>query len=216
VHRGARYLVQGVVFLLIGAVLTVAVAWGCVMWSPTESYRPMVPVVGRSHRVIDAISRHDRFEGFVVFEHRGVGWELDYVYGVRKGQISTPPNDLAYASAGLPWLCLDGQRRTISGAVTDWRIVSLPNLPWCNGMMHRYAPWSPRWPAFMANTVVYAGFSFALFSLMIGWRRVRRRRGGRCVRCGYDLGGLAPDHARCPECGATIRRAAAPTAPSAG
>lgn len=40
---------------------------------------------------------------------------------------------------------------------------------------------------------------------MLGWRRQSRIAAGRCAACGYDLKGLPPNEAKCPECGTPIK-----------
>jgi 4-amino-4-deoxy-L-arabinose transferase-like glycosyltransferase len=51
-----------------------------------------------------------------------------------------------------------------------------------------------------------------LFALKRRWQFGRRRRGGRCVACGYDLRASAE---RCPECGAAVAGAGAASATAA-
>ena len=53
------------------------------------------------------------------------------------------------------------------------------------------------WPGFALDTAFYGTLAFALWSAPGFVRRQRRRRGGRCLACGYELKGIA----KCPECG---------------
>jgi hypothetical protein len=55
----------------------------------------------------------------------------------------------------------------------------------------------PLWRGVLVNSVVFA-LPLALPMVFVwGGRRIGRMRGGRCLRCGYDLTGLV----KCPECG---------------
>lgn len=68
--------------------------------------------------------------------------------------------------------------------------------------LDRFAlPLRPLWPGFLINTFFYAILTFALVRGPRVLRRARRRRRGRCERCGYDRAGLDAG-AACPECGA--------------
>jgi hypothetical protein len=61
-------------------------------------------------------------------------------------------------------------------------------------------PTVPLWPGFLVDTAFWGGAAFVVWSVRGGAGFVRRgvrRRRGRCVRCGYELKGLAV----CPECG---------------
>lgn len=58
------------------------------------------------------------------------------------------------------------------------------------------------WPGLLMNTLCFAGIIGVFWWAQGAVRRARRRRRGRCVRCGYDLRGGAGG-AVCPECGGT-------------
>ena len=61
------------------------------------------------------------------------------------------------------------------------------------------AAFSPIWPAFLMNSLIYAFLSCLAFLAGVRWLRLSRQRRGLCPGCKYDLRGLA--HPRCPECG---------------
>jgi hypothetical protein len=65
----------------------------------------------------------------------------------------------------------------------------------------QYVPLMPIWLGFAVNTILYALPFAGLAVLGLCWRAWARRRRGRCVRCGYEVAGLAPP---CPECGAAF------------
>jgi len=65
----------------------------------------------------------------------------------------------------------------------------------------RMLPLRPVFPGFFVDVAAYAVAWWGLLMLPFAVCRWRRRRHGLCVRCGYDLVGLAVG-LRCPECGA--------------
>jgi len=68
------------------------------------------------------------------------------------------------------------------------------------GQIPTVLPYSPIWPGLLANTAIYGSAWWAMLfgpGMLIRWRR---RRAGRCAKCGYDLRGSASD--ACPACGA--------------
>jgi hypothetical protein len=76
-----------------------------------------------------------------------------------------------------------------------------PEPPVRVGMIHR--TWyvaTPHW------AVVLPGVAWPVARYRRRARERRRRRGGLCANCGYDL---RAGHARCPECGVAVERARA-------
>jgi hypothetical protein len=107
----------------------------------------------------------------------------------------------------------DQPQVSLAGGVELWRgtpvNLGLPFLsPTYHDPLDRFAlPLLPLWPGFLINTFFYAILTFALIRGPRVLRRALRRRGGRCVGCGYDRAGLDP-LAACPECGAGVGIAA--------
>jgi len=64
----------------------------------------------------------------------------------------------------------------------------------------RLTPFVPIWPGFAINTAFYAVVLWLLFAGPFVLRRWRRIRRGLCPKCAYDLRGSAGT-AACPECG---------------
>jgi len=61
-----------------------------------------------------------------------------------------------------------------------------------------YYPSRPLWPGFAINTVFYAGVLWVLCCGPFALRRMIRRRRGQCARCAYPIG----QSPVCTECGA--------------
>lgn len=61
-------------------------------------------------------------------------------------------------------------------------------------------PFKPLWPGFAVNTLLGALLWWVPIAGLQTFVSFRRRRRGRCSRCGYDRAGIPPQ-APCPECG---------------
>jgi hypothetical protein len=55
------------------------------------------------------------------------------------------------------------------------------------------------WLGFIGDVLIWAVILYVVCSIPSQVRRYLRKRGGRCLRCGYQLRGLT--ESRCPECG---------------
>lgn len=194
-----------------GALLTIGVAWGCLLWSPPVGARPKVQFVRGGYPITKAMSKYGEFDGYALYEQRGVGWTFDHAMASYRKYPPTSPknkNNMTQVAAGWPWLCLEGERLTLASQETAWRIANVRSLPGADATRRAYIPLSPRWPAFIANTAVYAAVAFALVLALVIWKRSFRRWRGHCSRCGYQLRGLSPAQGRicCPECGKSVRQ----------
>lgn len=216
-----RWFVKIVVFLLLGAVVNVAVAWACAAW--------VDPYLGEHYQA-------DMDEGvWAVEKGSGLGLivVLSWWWGNEGAAKGTPPRavekhlptwapptpvDSTLAktvdtsrtdiAAGWPYLALAGEaivryapgpaRRPLSVQASGIEISAFGL-----GERYRLLPLKPLWPGFWLNTILYALVTVALW-LCIGEgsrriHRILRRKRGLCIKCGYDLRGDLSSG--CPECG---------------
>ncbi len=182
-----RIAIKLVVFVMLGAVVTVGVAWGCVMGMP--GYRSGSEFVTAELPEPWGPTKRDVF----LSTNLAVGVRIDCFLVVDRRHLS---DWFIVCVAGWPCPALQGaehlrqERRTTMGVLDSW---------WRTRHRMRPAPHRPLWPGFFTNTLFYAVILWALWSAPFAARRIIRRRRGRCVRCGYDL--RYADHDACPECG---------------
>ena len=213
-----RRLLIVAVFLLAGAVVNVAVAWVCVIWSmrppaytlegagtavgpwpaAVPSEWPSKPSVRMTKTSFGAagLSGFDRD-----LELKYLQWSLraglpfHSLYLVRnRTEEADPrfprgPNNYVTPDLGRPTSLREG----IQIPPSLYRRWSKSEL-W-----GRNLPTMPFWPGFAVNTIFYAATLWLLICGPFTLRRIRRVRRGLCPACGYDL--RYGEHDACPECG---------------
>ena len=218
-----RRLLQIIVLLVLGAIVNVAVAWGCAAVRSTKFVS------------VDHVNYH--------FDQSSLQWYMlrlecrsndRLVWSVSPSDLesygrhihlpSRDQSDFAPAWSATRWY--EAPTETDDGWVQIEMLVGWPSrslyswtlysTPWestgiivdandQNTSLLRVIPLTPRWPGFAINTIFYAAMLWVVFfvSGMVK-RRVRRRR-GLCPACAYPIGTSAV----CTECGAAV-----PAAPS--
>jgi hypothetical protein len=222
-----RWVLRAILCLLLGAITTVAVAWGISLFSNGQD---------RGDGDLFLLEHESRWI-FVTTE--GVGWHslriavsetYDDLYD--ETPIQSPPKWSELASLTKLPILPSGDPLTISPVGwVNWqeRAFGFPSLSlaWThffrdggqvrNGVVvsgsesfwdWRILPLRPIWSGFMIDTFFYASIWFGVFFAPGMAKRAIRRKRGRCPRCGYDLRGgvisdkrLAISGAGCPECG---------------
>ncbi|MEE9130014.1 MAG: hypothetical protein V3T84_08345 [Phycisphaerales bacterium] len=217
-----RRLTKLVVFLLFGAIVNVAVAWGCALarirsepvyftHSPERSpdgreamnfYLMYLPDVrGSGGRTPPDVQRLVCFG----YNARSVRWwnSLDSGASVQ-------------IDAGWPVTCMTGGmwERWTGGGLSGTKLVLIQRSYvesiavdgeeslYTEGFP-RLLPLTPQHTGFAINTVFYAAVLWLLSLAPFTLRRVIRRRRGHCLKCGYDLRGTSGGEV-CPECGAEL------------
>ncbi len=212
-----RWLAKLVVFLVLGAVVNVAVAWGCAAFATIRGQAVHQPGADDWMTAGDG-SRLAQKRVFI--QWLGVGADGLTVYAssitfTSDGLVQNWVSADFTGRAGLPIRCLRGRyvqraRDSAPGFAGAWPLsrFSSPTYaqravapPWQRTGL-AFLPLRPIWPGFAANTIFYAA---VLWMLTLGpstARRMIRRKRGLCINCGYDL--RHADHDACPECGAEV------------
>jgi hypothetical protein len=200
VRTARRAATRLLLFALIGAAATVLVAWGCAAFSSVQRlHGTPAPAAGwpnwlaipsswpsprnvyvRSAAGMSVRSLHffDRYgetrmrtrRRFDVHVH-DLGWpSLAMRYAIASAS-ERPAVHISPLNGGLP----------VPARSAPWRRLPLRMIP----------------TGFAVDTAFWGGAAVLVWSVPGFVRRGVRRRRGRCVRCGYELKGLAV----CPECG---------------
>jgi hypothetical protein len=216
-----RLAIKLVLFLLLGAIVNIAVAWGLAIVQP-----------GRMQWRTDELSAveecwlldHGEQAANDVIEDIGPGrtvrqihladsqWDTDPKYASRPERpffvwfysVGTPSRSLSLViwSHSRDWARNHGHPAVINKPPEEMQAWSVAG---------RLVPLRPLWPGFAVNTLFYAAVLWFIFAIPGGVKRLRRRAKGWCIHCGYDLRGAS--HDRCPECGKAVHGAAAPCNP---
>jgi hypothetical protein len=214
-------------FLLLGAIANVAVAWVVILsplgkWS--SDYEDGYTLPGWCEGSSTDIDHTHEIGGF---DLGGFGFDIIYVAGrPRHGDPSSVVAHSRFLSSGWPFRAFGQAYHT---SVTVGRRVELVwRSQWSLELKKRSpkdspppvggsVPLRPIWPGFAVNTVLYAIILWLLICGPFIARRLIRIKRGRCPKCGYDLRGQPPEDGagagRCPECG--WGRQAASKAPGA-
>ncbi len=186
-----RLLIAAVLFLA-GAVVNVAVAWGCCLLpagrvellttaSATALLKGHLPAI-RIGPPVQGISR------------RGLGWQSHTA-------IDEQYNSVGLRQAGWPTSTLEGHR-----AGTQYRLVAESGLWYTDRRVSTrpiILPLQPIWPGFAVNTIFYAAVLWLLICGPFVLRRFIRVKRGLCPACAYPRG----ESAVCSECGRAFPQA---------
>ncbi|MEE9128823.1 MAG: hypothetical protein V3T84_02310 [Phycisphaerales bacterium] len=193
-----RRLFKLVVFLLLGAVVNVAVAWGCVLWLPKDNIVTLFEKEVRQRIPPDVTVRSDLFF-FHGLDIKPPGRSILMLAATEvdsRGIDSAVPLYVEL-HAGWPTMSLDGTSKMTETGVHYPFLLYLPEWFW-ERVEFFIVPLRPQWPGFAINTVFYAAILWLPFAPFAARRMIRRKR-GLCIKCGYDLRGEFS--AGCSECG---------------
>ncbi len=195
-----RHLLIITVFLLAGAVVNVAVAWGLAAWGWRRPHTPVDPAAFRlaAQRVWDQYSP----EGSPPFKEPYIVTKWGWTAIAATYYPPSPCGGFAVGElkAGLPMRTLqcgwyhsyeDGRSVMFNG----WPNREKPPL---------IIPYEPIWPAFAVNTLFYAAILWLFIGGPFVLRRFLRVRRGLCPKCAYPMG----ESSVCTECGGALAKRA--------
>ncbi len=218
-----RRLLIVALFLGLGAVLNVAVAWACAIWPPVCRDPSAIPSQHPPEVLGGAKGRSARQPGYVDTAS-GFGY-TEYFTGIsmrsnvaspaanndRLGSTGrtdpwtlwSPYTDPQAATAGWPLRALDWSiRKHAAGRSSIYREgLRLPDtMAWLGVAPDRRVPLRPLWLGFAVNTLFFAIVAASVWTPIVALRRYSRRRHGQCPACGYPVGVSAV----CTECGRAV------------
>ena len=220
-----RRLVKIIVFLLLGAVVNVAVAWASSIFIGFADTSSDIRAIRGSPAGGWFVETYHRFSAFRVEWFHTRDLTVNQIEG--PSPVDLVPTWIVYdpelnenrsmelweaEARGWPLLALWSKPRSWYEALDGTRhhlptegAIELPLSPFTGGMgvMPKILPLRPIWPGFAINTLFYAVIVWLLWSSPFAARRFIRRKRGHCLKCGYDLRGSSGGGGVCPECGAT-------------
>ena len=222
-----RFALKLTLFLFLGAILDIAVAWGCAYFASTNLDTVAELTSGRCAELRQQMFPSLKSEKCELSEgaiHGGFGrclLELVVVYdGEAYERMSTQPSSGSgpggeeyyvgrHEFAGWPLLSLrgevacDGPDRSRRKTATHGLLFPGRNEP--EDVLRGYVlPLGIVASGFAINTIFYAAILWLLFAFPFVLRRRRRINRGLCPTCGYDL--RASENKLCPECGVSASK----------
>jgi len=206
-------------FLILGAIVNVAVAWGCA-WPESDQLGLRFPSLAFASSILEATevevghfvkvgwSRTNDSDRFIykvnIVQETYPGYAQQYYYETNEPRpginftrhLQRNEAFAVHVQAGWPLWCLEG----------DVWFTTYPYNSECIqdpiGIVkvgdNHLLPIRIVWRGIAINTIFYAALLWLLTLGPFTARRMIRRKRGRCIKCGYDLRGT-PD--LCPECG---------------
>jgi hypothetical protein len=218
-----RWIFIIVLFLLLGAIVNVAVAWACALWAgvddtlPFEGIRAIPPLEWAGYVPVEwpavpdwGFIEHGRGIDFQCFDISVAGddtMRAEDLYRVVTFDVGLPLRSLRWELHGLMPEALGtldyfpDQSEVHDVLVTGLDVAGMPRTQDKLRFWRRF-PLLPRWPGFIVNTLFYGALLWLLIPGPFVLRRVIRIKRGLCPKCGYDLRRAAPEAGiGCPECG---------------
>ncbi len=188
-----RWLTKLVLFLVLGAIVNVAVAWGSVWGGYHKNLTTHWPTEDDIRWWYAHVPEGFPISPGEVHETHDFGVNATIMM---EGLGSRNLSDSMRVRAGLPMRALEG---------SVWADYSKRQDPKIEGQLMIVLNDQPRFPVypllpgFAINSIFYAAILWVLTLGPITARRFVRRKRGHCIKCGYDLRGA--EHEVCPECG---------------
>lgn len=209
-----------IVFLLAGAVVNVAVAWGFTF--RRQSLQKAIPIAPNASMLSIDWNMEPYSNDSWVESHRCSNHEIhtrmsvsrtglavdQFEASVLRFQGSSPfaTTIAERVTSGWPQLALTGGRWWVYACNPTTNSEALAGVTPITALipriqqLERVLPIQPTWPGFAINTIFYAGVLWLLFASFGRVRRWRHIKRGLCPACAYPVG----ESEVCTECKAAI------------
>ena len=219
-----RRLFKLVLFLFLGAIVNVAVAWGIALLvdfgvvhdalggakSRRGDWVVFQHVAGGAIRIRALLVSGDNIEEYEQFP---IHPSLLPSWGLLTQQVSQQVTDEPFVRVadtyGWPaysmWCTFAWNTTQWPKVQTDPRLSAILITSPMGGnyaVSQRALPLRPIWQGFAINTIFYTAILWLLTLGPFTARRMIRIKRGRCIKCGYDLREV--EHEKCPECGVQV------------
>ncbi len=199
------------IFLLLGAVVNVGVAWGCLLWSPMIPSSPhggeKFPKLGPGASWPTSVPGDWPLPSYGSWDY---GWFMST--GGFGGYIPKDPEGrpreygLSIFRYGVPFRALEFAALVSTDRISSSRSFALEFAALMStdiissSRSFGFIPLRPIWVGSALNTVFYAALVWLLFAGVSTLRRFLRVRRGLCPKCAYPMG----ESAVCTECGKAL------------
>ncbi len=197
------------IFLLLGAIVNVAVAWGCVIWLPIG--KSAATTKGSMNWLASVPKGWPEHASFTRYQRFGLTEWAQGAQPPEGGDRMIRSLGQWVMEAGLPFRSMFLVRNQtyrwgqFPSSISARRPASIAEgleipawVPWCGlNRYGRYLPTQIAWLGFAANTVAYGGVAWFAACIPVAIRRRTRSERGLCISCGYPRG-TSPV---CTECG---------------
>lgn len=209
--RLRRIVTRVIVFLLLGAIVNVVVAWGCreLEVNRRYAYPPLRTADISFWQARKLCGWPDKPQNYSITYTFGATL-LNYSASYYLEPDGTALYDKYYPPHIASWVC-----GILCESHSGWPLQGMCSTKWYiegdaesehRGIIrgwYRGEGWHdfrPLWPDFAINTLFYPAILWLLFAAPFALRRWRRIRRGLCPKCGYPIG----DSPVCTECGAAV------------
>jgi len=200
--QSRRIITRVIVFLLLGAIVNVAVAWGYGLWSSPDEQN------GEILEPATVALIRQRFGMPSLLPDETVGYQTygsGLTFQVIHDGISIQGSTLSWAHTAISVACGWPARSMRCGVISqNGAIEYLHSIQPPKGFSASVLPMlpcAPLWPGFAINTIFYAAILWLFFTVPFALRRHRRIKRGQCPACAYPIG-TSPV---CTECGNPVQ-----------
>jgi hypothetical protein len=229
-NRIRRITTRVILFLLIGAIVNVAVAWSLAVWGQQDAWlgKQAVKVPDEWPSRINGLGWPNPTHA-IMHQGDGVGVRVLEISGgdlEASFESSGPGSDktwvvLTASQFGLPLPCMQWEQYGVRAGPRSMAMAEAADdaagmraglnvsriVGGSSASKQRFLPLTILTWGFVIDTIAFASLLMVVFVFPQKAKRMIRRQRGLCPDCGFNLTGT--EHTNCPECGTPIKQVTA-------